>query len=84
MNKNIFVTAFQAMPNKGSENYVGFYIVNTLINKGYNVYLYTPLINQIEIRNYFHDNLPKNLFFPKINDSIMLKIFKIYIWILQF
>ena len=45
MNKNIFVTAFQAMPNKGSENYVGFYIVNTLINKGYNVYLYTPLIN---------------------------------------
>ena len=53
MNKNIFVTAFQAMPNKGSENYVGFYIVNTLINKGYNVYLYTPLINQIEIRNYF-------------------------------
>ena len=76
MNKNIFVTAFQAMPNKGSENYVGFYIVNTLINKGYNVYLYTPLINQVEIRNYFQDNLPKNLFFPKINDSIMLKIFK--------
>tara|TARA_B100000401_G_scaffold200381_1_gene135136 strand:- start:247 stop:1410 length:1164 start_codon:yes stop_codon:yes gene_type:complete len=76
MNKNIFVTAFQAMPNKGSENYVGFYVVNTLINNGYNVYLYTPLSNQVEIRNYFQNDLPKNLFFPKVKNSIMLKIFK--------
>ena len=76
MDKNIFVTAFQAMPNKGSENYVGFYVINTLINEGYNVHLYTPLLNQVEIRNYFQDDLPKNLFFPKVEDSYMLKIFK--------
>ena len=76
MNKNIFVTAFQTMPNVGSENYVGFYIVKTLISNGYNVHLYTPLLNQIEIRNYYKNNLPKNLFFPEVNASNMLKIFK--------
>ena len=76
MSKNIFVTAFQAMPNEGSENYVGFYVVNTLINNGYNVHLYTPLFNQVKIRNYFQDDLPKNLFFPKVKESNMLKIFK--------
>ena len=76
MNKNIFVTAFQTMPNVGSENYVGFYIVKTLVDKGYDVHLYTPLLNQLEIRNYYQDDLPKNLFFPKVKDSNMLKIFK--------
>ena len=76
MNKNIFVTAFQTMPNVGSENYVGFYIVKTLVDKGYDVHLYTPLLNQLEIRNYYQDDLPKNLFFPKLIDSNMLKIFK--------
>ncbi len=76
MNKNIFVSAFQTMPNVGSENYVGFYIVRTLVDKGYDVHLYTPLLNQLEIRNYYQDDLPKNLFFPKVKDSNMLKIFK--------
>ena len=76
MNKYIFVSAFQTMPNVGSENYVGFYIVKTLVDKGYDVHLYTPLLNQLEIRNYYQDDLPKNLFFPKVKDSNMLKIFK--------
>jgi len=76
MNKNIFATAFQATPNVGSENFVGFNILLTLINNGFNVHLYTPLFNQVEIMNYYQNDLPKNLFFPEVRDSIALKIFK--------
>lgn len=76
MNKNIFVSAFQAVPTEGSENYVAFYIIKTLINYGYNVHIYTPRKNQDEIRNYYRNDLPDNLKFPELKDSIMLKIFK--------
>ena len=76
MNKHIFVTAFQAMPTEGSENHVAFYIVKTLVNYGYNVHIYTPLRNQEKIKNYYKNDIPKNLLFPDLKESIMLKIFK--------
>ena len=76
MNKNIFVTAFQADPTEGSENHVAFYIIKTLINYGYNVHIYTPLTNQEKIKNYYKNDLPKNLLFPNLKNSIMLNIFK--------
>lgn len=76
MNKNIFVSAFQAVPTEGSENYVAFYIIKTLINYGYNVHIYTPIKNQEEIRSHYRNDLPKNLIFLELKDSILLNIFK--------
>ena len=75
MNKKIFITAFQVMPNEGSENHVAFYILNTLLKNKYDVYLYTPLVNRDAINKYFSNDNPYNLYFVDVSYSGLLKIF---------
>jgi len=76
MNKKIFISVFQAMPNVGSDNHVGFYIINRLLEEKFDIYLFTPEANRIAIEDHYSGNYPGNLNFLEIKYSFLLKIFK--------
>ena len=76
MNKKIFISVFQAMPNIGSENYVGFYIINRLLKEEHDIYLFTPVVNRNAIKAHYSNNYPNNLNFIEVNYPLWLNIFK--------
>ena len=76
MNKKIFISVFQAIPNIGSENHVGFYIINRLLKEEYDIFLFTPDVNKIAIKDHYSGNYPDNLNFIEANYPLLLRIFK--------
>ena len=76
MNKKIFISVFQAIPNIGSENHVAFYIINRLLKEEFDIYLFTPEVNKIAIQHHYSSNYPDNLNFLEVNYPLLLNIFK--------
>ena len=60
MKNKIFISVYQALPNFGSENHIGFYIINKLLKEdNFDLYLFTPVENRTAIKKFLFKRLPK-------------------------
>ncbi len=77
MKNKIFISVYQALPNFGSENHIGFYIINKLLKEdNFDLYLFTPVENRTAIKSFYSKDYPSNLHFIDFEYSFLLNIFK--------